>query len=767
MKLNAKKIDVDNTFNAEEFGMETTDPAVIQMLLENVYPDPYVWPRELLANWFDAGGGGELILPDPLDPNWSIEDFGEGMTDEFMAHRYTKIFSSTKRDSDKDIGGFGHGRLSPLAYTDTFTVRSRFKDENGTIMEGNYIVFKGEHRIPKIARVSFAPSETQQTGVKVTIPIGDTDIARINKRTRFFASYLPNPPQGFETIKYDFKNEVGAFRTHGQDEEMRGVRLIVGGVPYPVPTGVTNMHRDLPFDIFFKIGEVQPTIDRGNINGDAATLEEIKNRYNKLIENYRDGVQKEVLDQPTLLESFAKFTKISNQFQYGIRNLIFPTNFSEPFSKLPISDIFKAAKGDFNLHQIVSKTDKYTYEELDLETKTFKSLTGLRIKDLSSGGIAQRRAGIEYRNHAEDGISLVDYMTTRNHRITGTEVRPQIAIFAIKNPYVAGQIRLIKEAIAAKLTEMRTPDTAGNAVLGSRATALLIQYDDEEDVKRIANIISPNIPVTIITDSSKRSTAQRYLTVIANEKGSYSRTKPMKVKDLSLPNTLFMVRDPKWTAYDIHAIMENLRKLDFLKEFRFISIQKPDMEYLPEGYQTIEGVIHQHLKKKFGYTLDVNTVLAHVRKVETLAETLDAGILKYPVQDNKVISLKKPLWQALKENQALKDDEELHAVIKMIEEKKTFDSKEAREILTVVTYIERLKVAGFFIKPPVGGNRSLPILPEIQQDTIKKLNDKYPLLKALTENYQYRSYGIPPIMVEGIKDYMEAKNRNCKNDSTN
>lgn len=69
MKLNESKIDVESEgFTSTGFSLEVDDPQIIEILTQKIYTDPYVFPRELMANATDGGGIHELILPDSLNP---------------------------------------------------------------------------------------------------------------------------------------------------------------------------------------------------------------------------------------------------------------------------------------------------------------------------------------------------------------------------------------------------------------------------------------------------------------------------------------------------------------------------------------------------------------------------------------------------------------------------------------------------------------------------------------------------------------------------
>ena len=757
MRLKAQTIEtITEGFDATEMGMETNDPAVIQIVLENIYSDPYVWPRELLANWMDAGGGGELILPDVLDPNWSIEDTGPGMSHEFMRTTYAKIFASTKRNSDSKIGGFGHGRLSPLAYTDTYTVRSRFVDDNGIIMEGNYLIFKGENKIPKVTPLSLVPSEVQQTGVKVVIPVGDKDIKRITDRTRFFASYLDEQPKGFDPVKHLFKNEIGGVRAKGQDSDMPGIRLIVGGVPYPMPRSA-GMSNNIPFDLFFGVDEMSPTLARDAINGDAATVEKIKLNYKKLIQSYRAGAIELINKETSVLDRYVKYAELSGVLDWSTKNVIFDNTFTVPYA-LETKLLFAAVKGDFNVHDIYSDIDKTAWKDLDDNTKNLRSLNQIRIKDLAGHGVAARKEGHDLSEATE--ISFRGFVDRQGRG----DVDPQIALFGIKLPYQQGQIKLIKEAMAAKLTELRTAPTNP---LRKEVKVLLIQYENEADAITIGKLIAPKLPVHIITDTSTRISAQKYVSVIMATPQSYSRTKAVRISSLKNDSTLkVFIREPDQKAYTVNAMFDTLRRMDIFSKSTLIAVMKSELDLLPPNYVLVEDFLLNHIKKNFGYTLDYKAVQAHLQKAQQANKPLNAGILKYGVQSQKSINPRPKFYELLKANENLKDDEVLKAAIALVEKEdpKKDDLQDLYQISNFVRDIEVLRGLKFFKKPIPEGTRPLPAYTGKDKKALDAFSDKYPLIEAIRagNDYSLRDYGITKVVYDGIVDYMESKQpRNC------
>src|SRR5579872_7451749 len=99
--------------------------------------------RELSTNAADAHIAAEMRgnwdpkpfvvhLPNEMEPYFSVEDFGTGMTDKEIYTLYTTYFGSNRNTSNKFTGALGLGSKSPFTYGDQFTVISIHNGERRT-----------------------------------------------------------------------------------------------------------------------------------------------------------------------------------------------------------------------------------------------------------------------------------------------------------------------------------------------------------------------------------------------------------------------------------------------------------------------------------------------------------------------------------------------------------------------------------------------------------------------------------------------------------
>ena len=133
--------------------------------------------RELSTNAYDshvAAGCSEkpfdVHLPSALDNEFSIRDYGTGLSKEDCMSLYTTYFRSDKTDSNDAVGCLGLGSKSPFAYTDQFMGESF---HNGSHM--TFSAYKNENDEPVFALLSEQYTD-EPNGLRVSFAteVGDS-----------------------------------------------------------------------------------------------------------------------------------------------------------------------------------------------------------------------------------------------------------------------------------------------------------------------------------------------------------------------------------------------------------------------------------------------------------------------------------------------------------------------------------------------------------------------------------------------------------------
>lgn len=215
-------------------------PIIMSFLRDTIYSNPRAsLVKEVLSNsldvhkQFNVTRPVEITLPGTWSSELIIRDFGSGLSKEFMTTKYTRAGCSTKRDSNLTTGGYGIGRLSPLAYTDIYHVHS--------YQEGvKYSYQIALHDDGGVKRMSLSPLEEEPTsepnGLAVSIPIKAKDTAEFKEIVYLHCNYLheqtplingiPAP-----TIEKDIESKDGVWYTTKGDTEYNTVTYLIGGMP--------------------------------------------------------------------------------------------------------------------------------------------------------------------------------------------------------------------------------------------------------------------------------------------------------------------------------------------------------------------------------------------------------------------------------------------------------------------------------------------------------------------------------------------------------
>lgn len=259
---------------------------IITILSTNLYSNPIQsFLRETVSNGWDshveAGIDEPVIIELGTDSEGQdyckIQDFGVGLSPERFNDIYRNIGSSTKRSDNSQIGGFGIGRFSALAYTDMVNITSVY---NGK--EYQYVMYKDGNSIS--IDLLLETNTDNRNGVTVKVDIAKSDvnsfIQSIRAQLPYFenlyvdCTYLDSP--NIETYKNsidDFNNSVIKRYPSFNVSSMlpgAGMKILLGKVLYPLRT--QNLKSGFPARIFsypialrFDIGELEVTPNREEI----------------------------------------------------------------------------------------------------------------------------------------------------------------------------------------------------------------------------------------------------------------------------------------------------------------------------------------------------------------------------------------------------------------------------------------------------------------------------------------------------------------------
>lgn len=275
--------------------------------------------RELSSNAADAHNEVnkkylpfDIYLPNMISPEFKIRDYGPGMSKDDVINIFSSMFTSTKRDNNDNIGGFGIGGKTPLAYhTKTMTIECYQQNVKTT-----YLAFINDEGYPSINILGEQATE-KPTGFMLKFPVKDDDFNSFNTKTKEQLKYFVVKP----TI-YGVNNTTDFFKTNKSADvdiiketnytieysssryyNNNGVTVIQGGIGYSVKidtlinyfkiSKVTNqlleyenvdlddLFAHAKFKLYVNIGDVALDLTREHIKEDDKTLAAITDIYIK------------------------------------------------------------------------------------------------------------------------------------------------------------------------------------------------------------------------------------------------------------------------------------------------------------------------------------------------------------------------------------------------------------------------------------------------------------------------------------------------------
>lgn len=313
---------VDSTFG-EDFETQAFTIAVnaksFHVLLDSLYTNkPRSIVRELWTNAYDAhvAAGCEdapfhCQLPTPLDPVFSVRDYGIAMTPDETVHLYTTVFSSSKNDgpdADKYVGALGLGSKSPFSYTDAFTV-TVWRDGEKRV----YLAAIGNDGIPTLTHLSTVESEDPR-GVEVSFPVQAQDFHRFRAEAEIVA-------EGFE-VKPTVPGlalDVAPALFEGESWKVmnRTTNAIRQGcVIYPVHD--FNLETKLSYRhgliVNVPIGTVDVAANREALSLDDRTIANVNDAFGAAVKELEAQVTEYILSAPDLFEANVRYNTINEFF---------------------------------------------------------------------------------------------------------------------------------------------------------------------------------------------------------------------------------------------------------------------------------------------------------------------------------------------------------------------------------------------------------------------------------------------------------------------
>ena len=274
---------------------------IITILSSNLYSNPEEsFLRETVSNAWDAQVEANNTK-DPIilsfkegndyleDTTIAIRDFGTGISPERFKEVYLNIGSSTKRQSNEFIGGFGIGKFSALAVSDTVHITSFYEGK-----EYYYLMVKNGSKI-NIDLVNTAPTD-QPNGVEVKIQVSRFKGESIYKSIPVL-SYIPNlyiHKEGDYKAKDFNERVITKYKNFNVCNTVNRTHILLGNILYridkykfPILTREVEIILE-NIAIKFEIGELTVTPNREDILYTDETIAKINEKINAVMEEIEE-----------------------------------------------------------------------------------------------------------------------------------------------------------------------------------------------------------------------------------------------------------------------------------------------------------------------------------------------------------------------------------------------------------------------------------------------------------------------------------------------
>ncbi|MFW6246814.1 MAG: hypothetical protein ACOC22_01415 [bacterium] len=273
---------------------------IFQMFSKNIYSNPIgSVVRELTSNCFDShveAGVKDMpvlikkTIDNETDTHYiSFIDFGVGMSPQRIDEVFSVMFSSTKRDSNDQIGAFGLGSKTPLAYKRSTGLGEGEYDNSYFIItvynkiKYIYQVYEGNSS----PRISLLHEEvtTEGNGTEIRIPVLKNDVVtfarEMERQLYYFENIVFEGFEDYDMVENDYQIlQAKTFFFRGTAYEST-MHVCLGRVAYPIDYSALGLNRyeyQIPIALKLNVGDIGVTVSRESLDYSEKTIKVLKEK---------------------------------------------------------------------------------------------------------------------------------------------------------------------------------------------------------------------------------------------------------------------------------------------------------------------------------------------------------------------------------------------------------------------------------------------------------------------------------------------------------
>ena len=260
----------DRTVEVHSAGVTTTNQFSIaqtskmfKILSDSLYSDKIMAViRELATNAYDshisAGNKNPFLvkLPTATDPNFTVRDYGTGLSQEDMENLYTTYGASNKNDSNDFVGCLGLGSKSPFAYTRSFTTTSYHNGKQYT-----YIASIDEAGVPSLNLIH-STDTTEPNGLEISFAVKQYDFQEFSQKAVRVFHYFKMKPIIHGGVSYDFNGEYSQRNIVIEGDGWRVCRFNNDGLKFP------NSYHRINSGVIALMGNIAYPVETSHLIGE-------------------------------------------------------------------------------------------------------------------------------------------------------------------------------------------------------------------------------------------------------------------------------------------------------------------------------------------------------------------------------------------------------------------------------------------------------------------------------------------------------------------